>query len=132
MRGKFGRHRLRQALDRPAARRAAKRNALLPGTNLDLRDIGRRASNQTLAGKANHLAQLRPMAADGDRREQNDDHRGGKRRHKPHAAALAWLRVHRRLHHTKTPHNIVESGSSTSSTMKMSRIWRLVRTISGS
>ena len=105
----------------PVARR--KRNALLPGTDLDLGDVGRLASDQALAGEVNHLFQLGPMAADGDRREQNDEHRGGKRRHKPHgAAALARRLVHRRLHHTKTPHSSVESGSSTSSAMNTSRI----------
>ena len=132
MRGKLGRHWLRHAVDRPAAGRAAKRYALLPGMHFDLHDVGRRTRDQALAGKRHHLAQLGPMTADGDRREQNDGQRSGKRRHEPHGAALAWLSVHRRLHHTSTPHSMVESGSSTSSAMNTSRIWRLVRAISGS
>src|SRR5262249_23750241 len=121
------------AVDGPAAGRAAKGDAFLPGTDLDLHNVRRFARDQALAGKVNHLLQLGPMTADRDQSEQYDEKRRGERRHKPHgAAALARLRIHRRLHHTKTPHSIVDSGSSTSSAMNTSRIWRLVRMISGS
>ena len=131
MRRKLGRHEVLHAIDRPPSRLAMQRNAVGTRANLDAIDLGRGDGEQALGRKRHFAAQLRPSPG-GDENDEKRYQKSGRERCSPSNDDAPDRRpVQRRLHHISTPQNIVLRGIRTTSTMKVSRICRLVSTICG-